>query len=257
MEGGAGNETRAAALELLERSAFFEDAEVALEDRQRWVLMLFGARSRRLAAGAFNLADSGHGQEAAMAIRSLAEYLITLHWLLIDFEAHDLVWQIDDLRATLTLGREAARHGIPVMGAEQEGVFEEECNRLRARLDGLENIDERVPANKRERMPGFEERALATGLGPLYAVAYRWDSLGAAHPNATALQQLLERQGEVGVIRREPVLPLPHPYGVGASLLALVLVKIAELYEDLAVPGLADVAQRIPGLEELAADAPP
>jgi hypothetical protein len=255
--GGAENDIRAAGLELIERSAFFENAEVALEDRKRLVLMLFGARSRRLVAGAYHLADSGYGQEAAILIRSLAEYIITLHWLLLDFEAHDLVWQIDDVRATLALGRDAAQHDMPVMEVGHEAVFEHEHQRLRTELDELEDIDARVPEQRRDRMPGFEQRAQEAGLGQLYALAYRWDSLGAAHPNATALTQLLDRRGDVAVIRTEPVQELPDPYGIGPSLLAVVLVTIAEVYADLAVPDLADLAQRIPGLEQLAQNAAP
>jgi hypothetical protein len=251
---GVGNEIRAVGLELIERSALLEDAEVALEDRRRCVLMLFGARARGLVAAAYELADAGHRQEAAMALRSLAEYLITLHWLLLDFEAHDLVWQIDDVRATLALGRAAAQEGLPVMEEGVEATFEGVRQQLRDQLDGLQDVDARVPADRRDRMPGFELRAREADLGPLYALAYRWDSLGAAHPNATALEQLLERRGDVGVIRTEPVQPLPDPYGVGASLLALVFMKIAEVYEDLAVPGFRELAGRLPGLEELAGD---
>lgn len=60
----------------------------------------------------------------------------------------------------------------------------------------------------------------------IYALAYRFDSNSAAHPNPLALEQFLETGNGDITIRATPSGPRPDPYVVGTALL-LALVGLA------------------------------
>jgi Family of unknown function (DUF5677) len=226
---------------LLDGSSYVDGLEVEVAARERWVPALFVMRVRRLVRGALLLADDGQGLEAAILLRSVSEYLITFHWLFLDFDAHDLVWRIDDLRSIVAMDDAASKAGFGILDAQIREKYLEARARWRERLDALDNIDARVPEKARDRLPGFEQRANAAQLEGLYGLAYRWDSLAAAHPNATAVEQFLERPGG-GIFRiaAETQHPLPDPYPIAALLLMLVLLKAGEVSEELRYPGDLD-----------------
>jgi Family of unknown function (DUF5677) len=246
---------RDVALALLDGSRKVEGLEVPAASRDVWVPALFLIRARRLIRSALVLADAGHGIEASIVLRAVVEYLITLQWLFLDFDAHDLVWRIDDLRSILAMDDAATGAGFAVLNPEIRPLYEEAKQEWRTRLDALEGVDERVPEQNRERLPSFEMRARAVQLEGLYGLAYRWDSLAAAHPNATAVEQFLERPGD-GVFRvaSEPQHPLPDPYPIAALLLMLVLLKTGDLAEELRFDGdLHDVAAHLRELDAMTA----
>jgi hypothetical protein len=244
---GSSAEGRGIAYALLDGSDQVEGLEVGAPDRQLWVPALFLLRARRLVRAALLLADAGQGIEASILLRAITEYLITLHWLFLDFDAHDLVWRIDDLRGILAMDDDATQAGFAILDPEIRPLYEDGKRRWRQHLDALENVDERVSEPARERLPSFEQRARATQLQGLYGLAYRWDSLAAAHPNATAVEQFLERHGN-GILRisSAPQHPLPDPYPIAALLLMLTLLKTGELAPELRFNGdLDEIADRL------------
>ncbi len=223
---------------LLDGSSYVEGFEADAAARNRWVPGLFVMRVRRLVRAALVLADAGQGLEASILLRSVTEYLITLHWLFLDFDAHDLIWRIDDLRSIIAMDDAASRAGFAILEPRIRQMYVDARDRWREKIDTLENIDARVPEKARGRLPSFEQRAQAAQLQGLYGLAYRWDSLGAAHPNATAVEQFLERPGgRVFRVSPQSQHPLPDPYPIAALLLMLVLLKAGEVSDEFRFAG--------------------
>jgi hypothetical protein len=242
---------RECGLRLLELSTIYERGVVRHEAGPA-TLAIVGlvARQRRLLRGGYLLADSGQRLEASILLRTMLEFLIRQLWLQSDPPLNYVLWALDDLRARLRIDREVRgqapeAHGEalavlePEMREEYERSLEEmhsELDRLRERL-GLE----RVPA-----YPNLREQAEAVGLGFSYSLAYRFDSLGAAHPSAMAVEQLFEPHPEGVRVLPEPPPERGYadPYGVGAFILRDALAHAAEQVPELRLAGEQRSAMR-------------
>jgi hypothetical protein len=85
------------------------------------------------------------------------------------------------------------------------------------------------------------------GLGFSYSLAYRFDSLSAAHPSAMAVEQLFapHPQGVRVLADPPPERGYADPYGVGAFILRDALRHAAEQIPELVLDGFDDVAARL------------
>jgi hypothetical protein len=243
---------RECGLRLLELSTIYERGVVRHEAGPE-TLGIVGlvARQRRLLRGAFMLADAGQRLEASILLRAMLEFLIRQLWLQANPAVNYRLWAIDDLVARLRIDREIRElapeaHGdaLQVMRPETRLEYERALQRMQEELEGLR---EQAGFELAPRYPNLREQAEAVGLGFSYSLAYRFDSLSAAHPSAMAVEQLFEPHPE-GV----RVLPEPppergyaEPYGVGALILRDALAHAAEQIPELRVDGLDEVAAEL------------
>lgn len=243
---------RECGLRLLEISSTYERRVVAPEAGPA-TLAIVGlvARQRRFLRAAYLLADADQRLEAAILLRAMLEFLIRQFWLQTNPELNHVLWAIDDLRARLRIDRElreqaAADHeeALEVMQSEMRGQYERSLQEMR---DQLEALRLRLGLEQAPSYPNLREQAEAVGLGFSYTLAYRFDSLSAAHPSAMAVEQLLEQHPEGVRVRPDPPPERGYadPYGVGAFILRDALSHAAEQIPELQLEGFDEVAAHL------------
>jgi hypothetical protein len=274
----ASREARAIGQRLLELTRSYEDYVARGRDELATAAMV--ARARRLLRAAYRLADATEGLEAAVLLRVMFEYGVTLRWLLLDPELNFVRWVVDGVKRVLSQDdelrgielRRRADAGLDDPGPDDEPLgllypevrtrYEAALEQRRLEIAGIENLEERLEpgrgtaAERAESVPSLKKRADSVGLGDIYALAYRFDSQAAAHPNALAAEQLL-RLGEDGnevVVGAAPERALPDPYAVGAALLAMMLEAGAEVIPDLEVRDMGDLSNELRRLEPFRVD---
>lgn len=221
------------------------------------------ARQRRLLRGAYLLADGGQRLEASSLLRAMLEFLIRQLWLQTSPELNYTLWAIDDLRARLRIDREIREqapdeHGeaLEVMQPAMRAQYEQSLEEMREQLDALQ---QRLGLERAPQYPNLREQADAVGLGFSYSLAYRFDSLSAAHPSAMAVEQLFTPHPEGVRVLADPPPERGYadPYGVGAFILRDALAHAAEQIPELALDGFDEVAAQLdavrPGAPEQAA----
>ncbi len=178
-------------------------------------------------------------------------------------ELNYVLWAIADLRARLRIDRElreqaADEHeeALEVMQPAIRAQYERSLEEMR---DQLEALRQRLELDEAPRYPNLREQAEAVGLGFSYSLAYRFNSLSAAHPSAMAVEQLPEQHPEGVRVRPDPPPESGYadPYGVGAFILRDALSHAAEQIPELRLEGFDAVVARLeearPGPEEHAA----
>ncbi len=244
-------------LRLLELSTIYESMVVRREAGPATLAIVgFVGRQRRLLRGAYLLADAEQRLEASILLRAMVEFLIRQHWMQSNPQRNYVLWMIDDLRARLRIDCEV-RKAAPEAHGVIEPAMREQYERSLEEMQGeLERLRQQLGLEKAPSYPNLREQAEAVGLRFAYSLAYRFDSLNAAHPSAMAVEQLFEQHPE-GV----RVLPGPppergyaDPYGVGAVILRDALVHVSEQVPELRLDGFDEVAARmdeiLPELEE-------
>jgi Family of unknown function (DUF5677) len=245
---------RKCGLRLLEISGIYEQGVVGYEAGHE-TLSIGGlvARQRRLLRAAYLLADEGQRLEASIMLRAMLEFLIRQKWLESDPGLHFVLWAADDLRARLRIDRELRENApdahdaaLEVMEPEVRQLYAREFARMREQLEVLqaERGLDRLPS-----YPTLREQAEAVGMGTSYSLAYRFDSLSAAHPSPMAIEQLFEDRPDLGGIRLMPEPPpgrtYADPYSVGAFILRDALAAAAALVPEFQLDGFDEIVGRL------------
>jgi Family of unknown function (DUF5677) len=257
-EGRAG--ARECALRLLEMSRVYEDVTVPAGSPDSCAIVVaIVARQRSHLKAIIQLADAGLALEAEVIDRTMFEFFVRQKWILIDAELHRLLWLRDDIQRRFLIDREtrewaeANNRQIEILRPDVRERLEEERDEITARIAEL--ADERG-LDDLPTYPGLQGQATATGNGIDYSLGYRLHSQGAAHPNALALENLLEQLPGGGV----RVLAEPAPdnrlnvYGTGAVYLHEALYWAGELIPQLEIDGLDAVGARLTELAIMRVD---
>ena len=209
------------------------------------------ARQRRFLRGAYLLADAGQRLEASILLRAMLEFLIRQTWLQSNPELNYTLWVLDDLEARLRIDREIREqsedeHGqaLEVMEPGTRSLYEDSLADARRQIDALH---QRLGLDRTPRYPNLREQAQAVGLSFSYSLAYRFDSLSAAHPSAMAVEQLFAQhpQGVRVLADPPPERGYADPYSVGAFILREALGHAAEQIPELALEGLDELSARL------------
>lgn len=240
---------REVGLRLLVLSEFYEGGLVAADAAGGRAASIAGlvARQRRFVRAAHRLLDAGDRLEAQVLIRSQIEFLIVQKWLQLDPDLHFPMWFIKDARSRIALHDHVVRtDGIAVIEEDVLARYRNARQNKTAELDAI-CAQRGIPI---PRYPTLEQQARAVELETVYALAYRFDSQSAAHPQALAIEQLLEPVPEGIIIRGEP--PVDRRYADGYAVTAIclhdALASAAAHYDDLAIHELAQIAEQIRGL---------
>jgi Family of unknown function (DUF5677) len=186
------------------------------------------ARQRRLMRSVYRLADAGDQLEAQILVRSQVEFLIVQKWLQLDPELYFPLWFVEDVRARFAMRTDVLNaHGVDVLEPETIEKYEEVREDKRAELARI--CSDR--AIEVPRYPSLIEQAQAVGEAGTYALTYRYDSQTAVHPQALAIEQLLDLVPEGLVIRGEPHGAAVDTYAVSAVALLVALRSAEELPE--------------------------
>lgn len=232
---------RALGLELLEASAGYEGLVVTTGVETAAIAGLV-ARQRRLLRSAYRLADADERLEAQIIVRSQIEFLIVQKWLQRDPELHFPLWFIEDVRARFAIQTDVLRaYGIDVIEPENVKRYEEVREGKRGELAQVckrREID--VPG-----YPSLIEQAEAVGEGGSYALAYCYDSQTAVHPQALAIEQLLDQVPDGLVIRSESHGLAVDTHATAAVALLIALKSAAEHSPELAFVELAALDEEI------------
>jgi hypothetical protein len=243
---------REVGLNLLEISSTYERRVIRPEAGPA-ALAIVGlvARQRRLLRGAYLLADAEQRLEASILLRTMLEFLIRQTWLQADPELNYTLWVLDDLEARLRIDREIRKqardeHGqaLEVMEPVMRSLYEKSLDEMRRQVEALR---QRLGLERNPRYPNLREQAQAVGLSFSYSLAYRFDSLSAAHPSAMAVEQLFARhpQGVRVLADPPPERGYADPYSVGAFILREALGHAAEQISELALEGIEELGARL------------
>jgi hypothetical protein len=253
---------RECAVELLELSRVYENVIVPPGCPVEWpIVVAIVARQRSHLKAVIQLADAGLALEAEAVDRMMFEFSVRLKWLLLDVELNRPLWLRDDIQRRFTIDREtrewaeANDREIEILRPDVRESLERTRDQIDARLDEL--AGERG-LDRRPTYPGLEQQATATGNRIDYALGYRLNSQGAAHPNVMALQNLIRELPDDGGLQ---VLAEPAPenrlnvYGTGAVYLFDALDVAGELIPRLRIDGLDEVGQTLTELAIMRIDA--
>jgi hypothetical protein len=225
------------------------------------IVVAIVARQRSHLTAVMELADAGLALEAEAVDRMMFEFSVRLKWLLLDVDLHRLLWLRDDIKRRFTIDREtrawaeANDREIEILRPDVRESLERARDRIDARLDEI--ADERG-LDRRPTYPGLEAQATATGNRIDYALGYRLNSQGAAHPNVLSLENLLR---ELPDNRGIQVLAEPaadnrlNVYGSGAVYLFDALEVAGELIPQLRIEGLDEVRRTLTELAIMRIDA--
>jgi hypothetical protein len=253
---------RECATRLLELSGVYENVIIPPGCPVEWpIIVAIVARQRSHLKAVIELADTGLALEAEAIDRMMFEFSVRLKWLLLDVELHRLLWLRDEIRRRFTIDREtrewaeANDREIEILRPEVREALERARDRIDARLDEI--VAERG-LGRQPTYPGLEAQATATGNRIDYALGYRLNSQGAAHPNVMALENLLTQLPDNGGIR---VLAQPasdnrlNVYGTGAVYLFDALEVAGDLIPQMRIEGLEEVGQTLTELAIMRIDA--
>jgi hypothetical protein len=232
---------RTLGLELLEASSSYEGL-VVTTGVETAVIAGLAARQRRLLRSAYRLADADERLEAQIIVRSQIEFLIVQKWLQLDPELHFPLWFIEDVRARFAIQTDVLRaYGIDVIEPRNVERYEKVREGRRGELAQIcERREIDVPG-----YPSLIEQAEAVGEGGSYALAYRYDSQTAVHPQALAIEQLLDQIPKGLAIRSESHALAVDTHATSAVALLVALKSAAEHSPELAFVELEELDKEI------------
>ena len=232
-------------------SGIYENVVIPADCPDEWATVVaIVARQRSHLKAVIQLADARQTLEAEIIDRTMFEFFVRQKWLLLDTELHRILWLRYDIKQRFTIDREtrewaqANDREIEILRPDVRERLERICAGIDARVG---EIAAERQLNRQPIYPSLEAQATATGNRIEYSLGYRLNSQGAAHPNAMALENLLEQLPDGGV----RVLAQPAPenrlnvYGSGAVYLHEALSLAGELVPQLRIDGLDEVAEQL------------
>ncbi len=216
---------RECALRLLELSRIYENVTVPRSSPdERAIVVALVARQRSHLNAIIQLADAGLALEAEIIDRTMFEFFVRQKWILLDAVLHRLLWLRDDIQRRFTIDRET-REWAAANNRQVEILrpdVRERLERAREEIDArITQIADQRGLDEPPTYPGLQGQATATGNRIDYSLGYRLNSQGAAHPNALALENLLQQLpgGDLRVLAEPAPDNRLNVYGTGAVYL--------------------------------------